>query len=1182
MTDFFSNSKTNTARGVSVDSSRHFQKVSKVLVLGSGGLKIGQAGEFDYSGSQALKALREEGVQTVLINPNIATIQTSEGMADATYFLPVTPEYVRKVIEKERPDGLLLSFGGQTALNCGVELNRDGTLYKYGVRVLGTPVKTIEDTEDRERFVNKLDEIGAKTPRSIAVLRGEWTEGNQAASADSYASNEETGEQKTENTAAISADATASGDYTGISGAIAAAAEIGYPVMVRAAYALGGAGSGICKNEAEVRRRCEKSFSLAPQVLVEEWLGGWKEIEYEVVRDRFDNCITVCNMENFDPLGIHTGESIVVAPSQTLTDSEYHALRRIAIDVIRHLGIVGECNIQYALDPHSEDENGALNYRIIEVNARLSRSSALASKATGYPLAFVAAKLALGYSLADIENRITRATKSCFEPALDYCVVKIPRWDLAKFKNVENRIGSEMKSVGEVMSIGRSFEEALQKALRMTGTGAPGLSGADSLCGVEFNTDKIRDILTHPTDRRVFVIYRALQEGWSVEKIHKQTGIDEWFLWKIVKIWECEKEIIEESRRGSAESASGADTSSMPPQNAGCSPSFQPPSGSSTTPTPDQAALLAKAKRLGFSDERIAALTGSTEAAVRKLRERLGIRPAVKQIDTLAAEYPAKTNYLYMTYDGYGPELSAPADDITPAGSGVMVLGSGAYRIGSSVEFDWCCVNAVNTVRKLGRYSIMVNCNPETVSTDYDMCDRLYFEELSLERILDIYEREHPDGVILSMGGQIPNNLATKLYREGVLIYGTTPQSIDKAEDRNKFSALLDTLGIEQPEWKELTDFASAKEFASRAGYPVLIRPSYVLSGAAMNVAWDDESLEKFLDMAADVSPEHPVVISKFVENSKEIEIDAVAKHGEIIFHAITEHIENAGVHSGDATVVLPAQRLYIETIRKVRKISAKIARALSITGPFNIQFLAQRNRVRVIECNLRASRSFPFCSKVCRVNMSDLAVRAMLDDPITENLPSSLDLEWVGVKAAQFSYSRLHGADPISGVEMASTGEVGCIGEDLHDAFLKAFLSVGYRLPKKKILLSTGPTESKIDFLDSARKLSEMGYELCASRGTAKFLADNGVPVESLFWPLEGKSPNIEELLSRHEIDMIINIPKNNQSTELKNGYLIRRMAVDFDIPLFTNIKTAREFVDALAYKQTEGLEIKAWEEYR
>ncbi|MDR0377092.1 MAG: carbamoyl-phosphate synthase (glutamine-hydrolyzing) large subunit [Spirochaetaceae bacterium] len=1081
----------------------------KVLVLGSGGLKIGQAGEFDYSGSQALKALREEGIATVLINPNIATIQTSEGMADRTYFLPVTPEYVRQVIEKEQPGGILLSFGGQTALNCGIALDREGILYKYGVRVLGTPVKAIEDTEDRQRFVERLDEIDALTPRSAAV--------------------------------------------TDTESAVEAAAEIGYPVMARVAYALGGAGSGICRNEKEIRRRCDRAFSHTSQVLIEEWLGGWKEIEYEVVRDVYDNCITVCNMENFDPLGIHTGESIVVAPSQTLTDGEYHKLRRISIEVIRHLGIVGECNIQYALDPFSED------YRIIEVNARLSRSSALASKATGYPLAFVAAKLALGHSLADIENRLTRVTKSCFEPALDYCVVKAPRWDLAKFKNVENRIGSEMKSVGEVMSIGRTFEEALQKALRMTGIGAPGLAADDEFCGS--GVRNLRDALVKPTDRRVFVIYRALAEGWPVDRIWRLTRIDRWFIHKIANALETEQAVRQSGARERPETPFSA-----------CSIDRE---------------LLARAKRMGFSDKRIGEFLGLEEMEVRKLREDYRIKPAVKQIDTLAAEYPAKTNYLYMTYAGSpagnGGAPGAVRDDTAPAGRGVMVLGSGAYRIGSSVEFDWCCVNAAETVRKLGRYSIMVNCTPETVSTDYDMCDRLYFEELTLERVLDIYERERPDGLILSMGGQIPNNLATSLYSAGALIYGTTPQSIDMAEDRNKFSALLDRLGIEQPAWRELTDLGAARSFAAEAGYPVLIRPSYVLSGAAMNVAWDDESLEKFLGLAADVSSEHPVVISKFIENSKEIEIDAVAKRGEILFHAITEHIENAGVHSGDATVVLPAQRLYIETIRKIRKISAEIARALDITGPFNIQFLAQRNRVRVIECNLRSSRSFPFCSKVSRVNMIEMAVRAMLDEPVQKASVSALDLEWVGVKAAQFSFSRLHGADPVSGVEMASTGEVGCIGTDLSDAFLKALLSVGYRIPRKRILLSTGTIEEKLDFLDSARKLVDMGYELFASRGTAKFLTGSGVPATALNWPLESREPNIAAYIKTRQIDMIINIPKNNRETELKNDYIIRRMAVDFDIPLFTNIKVAREFIDALAYERRGGgLEITAWEDYR
>jgi carbamoyl-phosphate synthase large subunit len=1074
--------------------------IKKVLVLGSGGLKIGQAGEFDYSGSQALKALREEGITTILINPNIATIQTSEGMADATYFLPLTPEYVGRIIEKEQVDSLLLAFGGQTALNCGVALARQGLLARYGVRVLGTPIEAIEDTEDRERFVSRLNEIHVKSPRSIAV--------------------------------------------TSTQEAAAAAGEIGYPVMVRAAFALGGAGSGICRTEKELWGRCDRAFAHTSQVLVEEWLGGWKEIEYEVVRDAYNNCITVCNMENFDPLGIHTGESIVVAPSQTLTDSEYHKLRSIALKVIRHLGIVGECNIQYALDPASED------YRIIEVNARLSRSSALASKATGYPLAFVAAKLALGFSLTEIENRITRVTGSCFEPALDYCVVKVPRWDLTKFKHVETRIGSEMKSVGEVMSIGRTFEEALQKALRMTGIGAPGLSGEDSLIGNGIRPGQIQEALTKPTDRRIFVIYRALEEGWSVERIHKLTKIDRWFLAKIAHVLETEKALRSLKQPGK-------DVLQL---------SFE---------------VLAKAKQQGFSDARIGVLTGCSELQIRALREDYRLRPAIKQIDTLAAEYPAKTNYLYMTYGAAGAG-SGSRDDVAPSGRGVMVLGSGAYRIGSSVEFDWCCVNAVETARNLGRSTIMVNCNPETVSTDYDVCDRLYFEELTLERILDIYERERPEGIILSMGGQIPNNLATKLYDAGVLIYGTTPQSIDMAEDRNKFSALLDDLKIEQPAWKELTDLASAKAFAAAVGYPVLIRPSYVLSGAAMNVAWDDGSLETCLNLAADVSAEHPVVISKFVDNSKEIEIDAVAKRGEILFHAITEHIENAGVHSGDATVVLPAQRLYIETIRKIHKISSRIAQALDITGPFNIQFLAQRNHVKVIECNLRASRSFPFCSKVSRVNMIELAVKAMLNEPVHKVPVSALDLEWVGVKAAQFSFSRLHGVDPITGVEMASTGEVGCIGTELHDAFLKALLSVGYRIPKKGILLSTGPIGDKADFVDSARNLIAMGYELYASRGTAQFLSSHGMAVTPLHWPLESKAPNIADFIKGREIDMIINVPKNNRETELKNNYLIRRMAVDFDIPLFTNIKVAKEFIEALEYQREKGLEIKAWEEYR
>ncbi len=1068
------------------------KKPEKVLVLGSGGLKIGQAGEFDYSGSQALKALREEGISTVLINPNIATIQTSEGMADATYFLPVTPEFVKKVIEKERPDGILLSFGGQTALNCGIALHDEGILYKYGVDVLGTPVEAIRLTEDRDLFARRLHEIGAGTPRSSAALS--------------------------------------------IEEAMAAAAEIGYPVMVRAAFALGGAGSGICRNEKQLKARCEKAFSLSPQVLVEEWLGGWKEVEYEVVRDKYDNCITVCNMENFDPLGIHTGESIVVAPSQTLTDREYHMLRAVALKVIRSIGIVGECNIQYALDPKSEE------YRIIEVNARLSRSSALASKATGYPLAYVAAKLALGASLTEISNKITKATMSCFEPALDYCVVKIPRWDLTKFKEVDTHLGSEMKSVGEVMSIGRSFEEALQKAVRMTGTGAMGLSDDPKLMGREFTSTK--EALRQPTDRRLFAVYRALSEGWTIDAIHKETKIDRWFLEGIASVHRVEKEL-----RAAAEK---------------CRPGKFPPTD-----------LILAAKRKGFSDEALARMLNVKESDFRAFREGKGIVPVVKQIDTLAAEYPAETNYLYITYSGL-------KNDVTPLGTGVMVPGSGPYRIGSSVEFDWCCVNAIQTARNVGRKTIMVNCNPETVSTDYDACDRLYFEELSLERVLDIYEFERPEGMILSMGGQIPNNLALKLYDAGAVILGTSPENIDRAEDRNKFSALLDTLDVDQPEWKDLTMVAEALIFAEKVGYPVLVRPSYVLSGAAMNVAWDKDSLTKFLGMAADVSREHPVVISKFIENSKEIEIDAVAKRGRVIYHAITEHIENAGVHSGDATVVLPAQRLYIETIRKIRKITEKIAEALEITGPFNIQFIAQRNKIKVIECNLRASRSFPFCSKVSRVNMIDLATKAILDEDTGVISSSALDLPWVGVKAAQFSFSRLHGADPILGVEMASTGEVGCIGTDLDDAFLKALLSVGYSVPKKNILLSTGPLENKLEFLASAKKLSEMGFSLFATGGTAKFLAVNNVPCARLHWPLEKTEPNIATMLRNRDFDLVINIPKNNNERELKNDYLIRRAAIDFNIPLFTNIKVAKQFIDAIESQREKGLEIKAWEEYR
>jgi carbamoyl-phosphate synthase large subunit len=1095
-----------------------------VLVLGSGGLKIGQAGEFDYSGSQALKALREEGVVTVLINPNIATIQTSEGMADATYFLPVTPEFVERVIEKEKPDGILLSFGGQTALNCGVALDRSGVLAKHGVRVLGSPVRAIEETEDRDLFAKKLAEIGVSTARSEAA--------------------------------------------SDLATALAAAGRIGYPVMLRAAYALGGSGSGLCENPERLSERCEKALAVSPQVLIEEWLGGWKEIEYEVVRDRSGDCITVCNMENLDPLGIHTGESIVVAPSQTLTDSEYHKLRRIALQVIGHLGIVGECNIQYALDPRSED------YRVIEVNARLSRSSALASKATGYPLAFVAAKLALGQTMTQIENRITRVTKSCFEPALDYCVVKVPRWDLGKFKDVEVEIGSEMKSVGEVMSIGRSFEEALQKALRMTGIGAPGLSADPSLSRLSLDgragPKALKEALRKPTDRRLFAVYAALSEGWSIDKVHELTRIDRWFLGKMANILACEKKVAAVAAKAAAAKAAAGKAAAM---------DASPDAGSARPKVGPEGhlgrELLLEAKRLGFSDARLAEILGTGEGEMREEREKAGIRPAFKRIDTLAAEYPAQSNYLYATYLGQD-------SDVEGSEAGVVVIGSGAYRIGSSVEFDWCCVNAVQTVRALGKTSIMVNCNPETVSTDYDVCDRLYFEELSLERVLDIYEFERPAGVILSMGGQTPNNLAMRLFDAGAVILGTDARDIDKAEDRHKFSALLESLGIEQPAWRELTDLGSAYGFADDVGYPVLVRPSYVLSGAAMCVAWDRDSLEEALGEASAISGDHPVVITKFIEDAKEVEIDAVARRGEIVYQAITEHVENAGVHSGDATVVLPPQRLYIETVRKVRRVAEDIARALRITGPFNIQFIAKDNRVSVIECNLRASRSFPFCSKVARVNMIELATKAILDAPIEKPTASSLDLEWVGVKAAQFSFSRLRGTDPVLGVEMSSTGEVGCIGRDLNDAFLKALLSVGYRVPKKRILLSTGPMSDKVEFLGGARSLAAMGYEIYASKGTAKFLVDNGVPATPLHWPLEKTEPNIATMLRERKFDLVINIPKNNGEKELRNDYIIRRMAVDFDLPLVTDIKMARRLTEALAQNRDRGLEVKAWEEYR
>jgi len=1055
--------------------SQHFQKV---IVLGSGGLKIGQAGEFDYSGSQAVKALKEEGIYTILINPNIATVQTSEGLADQVYFLPVTPEFVEKVIEKEQPQGILLSFGGQTALNCGVELARKGILQKYGVQVLGTSVSTIETTEDRDLFVRFLDGIKVLSPRSIATAS--------------------------------------------IPEAQEAANRIGYPVMVRVAYALGGQGSGICRTEAELVRRCTEAFTATPQVLVEEWLGGWKEVEYEVVRDSYDNCVTVCNMENVDPLGIHTGESIVVAPSQTLTNREYHKLREISLRVIRNLGIVGECNIQFALDPFSED------YRVIEVNARLSRSSALASKATGYPLAYVAAKLSLGQSLLEIENKVTKKTKACFEPALDYVTVKVPRWDFGKFKNVDRTIGTEMKSVGEVMSIGRTFEEALQKALRMTDPSIPGLVGTTFLFA------SLEKELAHPTDKRIFALAKALEQGWEVDALHDVTKIDKWFLYKMKNIITCRQELQGE----------------LLPK------------------------ALLRAKQLGFSDMQIAAIRQSSAAEIRALRKKLGIIPYVKQIDTLAAEYPAQTNYLYMTYN-------ATSHDVFPTTKSVLVLGSGSYRIGSSVEFDWCCVHAALTAAKLGYQTIMLNFNPETVSTDYDMCSRLYFDEISLERVQDVYEYEQPEGVILSMGGQVPNNLALPLHKVGVRILGTSPESIDLAEDRHKFSRLLDQLQIEQPPWNELRSVEEVKHFVARVGYPVLVRPSYVLSGAAMSVAWNEHSLLEYLDKASGVNPEHPVVISKFIENSKEVEIDAVAQQGKIIVYAISEHIENAGVHSGDATLVLPAQKLYIETVRQVKRIAEKIAKTLSISGPFNIQFLAYKNKVEVIECNLRASRSFPFCSKVFKHNFVEYATKALLGQEMKRVETSSFDLPYFGVKAAQFSFSRLKGADPVLGVEMSSTGEVACFGSHFQDAFLKAFLSAGFKIPAKTILLSTGPIESKAEFLESARTLVHLGYHLYASEGTGKFLSENAVPVEVLCWPLEHQKPNIVDFITQHKIDLVINIPKNNRDEELQNDALIRRAAVDFGVPLITDIKIAIAMVSALEYYRQNELEIKAWGEY-
>ena len=1067
--------------------------IAKVLLLGSGALKIGEAGEFDYSGSQALKALREEGIYSVLINPNIATVQTSEGVADKIYYLPVTPEFVEQVIEKERPDGILLSFGGQTALNCGVALYKSGVLEKYNVQVLGTPVQAIIDTEDREIFAGKLAEINVKTPKSIAASDMEE--------------------------------------------AFAAVDKLGFPVIIRAAYTLGGLGSGFCSNKEELERLATSAFSYSPQVLVEESLKGWKEVEYEVVRDKYDNCITVCNMENFDPLGIHTGESIVVAPSQTLSNSEYHKLRSIAIKIIRHIGIVGECNVQYALDPNSED------YRVIEVNARLSRSSALASKATGYPLAFVAAKLGMGYGLHEIKNSVTKVTTACFEPALDYVVCKIPRWDLNKFEGVSKVIGSSMKSVGEIMAIGRSFEEAIQKGIRMIGQGMHGFVG---------NVLKTKDIdeeLVNPTDSRIFAIAGAFDKGYSVEKIHELTKIDHWFLQRLENIHLLKEELSKFDKE-----------------------------------TDVSESLLRKAKQYGFSDFQIGRLTVKNTSLshhekmlkVRDYRKKLGVLPCVKQIDTLAGEYPAMTNYLYVTYNGSENDVKYEHD-----GCSVIVLGSGAYRIGSSVEFDWCGVSALNTIRKVGYRSVMINYNPETVSTDYDTCDRLYFDELSFERVMDIVELEESKGVIVSTGGQIPNNLAMRLHGQHVNILGTSPESIDRAEDRQKFSTMCDELGIDQPRWSELTSIEDIYHFVDTVGFPVLIRPSYVLSGAAMNVVSNKDELLHFLELAAEVSKDHPVVVSEFIEQAKEVEIDAVAQEGEVKAYAISEHVEFAGVHSGDATIVFPAQKLYVETIRRIKKIARSIAKELNISGPFNMQFLAKDNDIKVIECNLRASRSFPFVSKVLKYNFIDMATRIMLGEKVESLNKSVFDLDYVGVKASQFSFARLLKADPVLGVDMASTGEVGCIGENYYEAILKSMLSVGHRIPKKNILISSGPTRSKVELLNSTRMLIEKGYNIYSTAGTAKFFKENGIDTQILYWPDEDKEPNIMEYLHDRKIDLVINIPKNHTKRELDNGYKIRRAAVDYNIPLITNARLASAFIYAICKVDPTEIAIKSWDEY-
>lgn len=1068
--------------------------IKKVLLLGSGALKIGEAGEFDYSGSQALKALREEGIKTVLINPNIATVQTSEGVADQIYFLPVTPFFVEKVIEKERPQGIMLAFGGQTALNCGVALYKSGVLDKYNVRVLGTPVQAIIDTEDRELFVEKLNEIDIKTISSEAC---------------------ETIEQ-----------------------ARKAAKDLGYPIIIRAAYALGGLGSGFCDNEEELNRLAEKAFSFSPQVLVEKSLRGWKEIEYEVVRDKYDNCITVCNMENFDPLGIHTGESIVVAPSQTLTNHDYHKLRALSIKIIRHIGIVGECNVQYAFDPNSDD------YRVIEVNARLSRSSALASKATGYPLAFVAAKLGLGYGLFELKNSVTKTTSAFFEPALDYVVCKIPRWDLSKFRGVDRELGSSMKSVGEVMAIGRTFEEVIQKGLRMIGQGMHGFVDNKEL--------EIKDVeasLKAPTDKRIFVIYEAFAEGYSIDKVHELTKIDKWFLQKLYNIYETNEELKKCPNINVLDNE-----------------------------------LLRRAKLQGFSDFQIARAIGlgndmkMAEAilVVRARRKQAGIVPHVKQIDTLAAEYPAQTNYLYLTYNGCSDDIEYERDRRS-----IVVLGSGAYRIGSSVEFDWCGVQALNTIRKAGYVSVMINYNPETVSTDYDMCDRLYFDELTFERVMDIVDLECPHGVIVSTGGQIPNNLAMRLDAQRVPILGTSAKDIDNAEDREKFSAMLNRMGVDQPEWSALTNMDDIHKFIDRVGFPVLVRPSYVLSGAAMNVCSNEEELSRFLKLAANVSEDHPVVVSKFIQHAKEIDFDAVASKGEVMAYAISEHIEFAGVHSGDATLEFPPQKLYVETVRRIKRISREIAAALHINGPFNIQYMACDNKILVIECNLRSSRSFPFVSKVLKLNFIELATKIMLGLPVEKPTKSLFDLDYVGIKASQFSFNRLQKADPVLGVDMSSTGEVGCLGDDAYSALLLSMLSVGHRIPKQNILLSTGSSKQKAEMLDACRELEKNGYTLYATGGTSRYLEENGIKNNLVYWPSENGEPQALDMLHEHKIDLVVNIPKNLTATELDNGYKIRRASIDLNVPLITNTRLASAFINAFCAIKEDELPIKSWSEY-